>query len=167
MCVGGGGGSNVLDPWEKNCFLPSLTLFSSQAMLYSTTTDLCKTLNNMIEGGDHLSAKERHSRLANKKLCSASRKRWICVTAGEGFRHIYSCIFNYSGYPVSDRLTKRTIPEYGPPFFSHKYFPIHIIIRFRKRTDPRFGTRTTLFQSQIIKGLEKRTSKKKIHTLQL
>ena len=32
-----------------------------------------------------------------------------------------------SGDPVSDRLTKRTIPEYGPPFFSPKYFPIHIM----------------------------------------
>ena len=27
----------------------------------------------------------------------------------------------------------------------------------------RFGTRTTLFQSQIMKGLEKRTIKQKIH----
>ena len=33
----------------------------------------------------------------------------------------------YSGDPVSDRLTKRTIPEYGPPFVSPKYFPIHIM----------------------------------------
>ena len=36
-------------------------------------------------------------------------------------------IFDYSGDPVSDRLTKRTIPEYGPPFFSPKYFSIHIM----------------------------------------
>ena len=36
-------------------------------------------------------------------------------------------VFVYSGDPVSDRLTKRTIPEYGPPFFSPKYFPIHIM----------------------------------------
>ena len=33
----------------------------------------------------------------------------------------------YSGDPVSDRLTKRAIPEYGPPFFSPEYFTIHIM----------------------------------------
>ena len=36
-------------------------------------------------------------------------------------------LLKYSGDPVSDRFTKRTIPEYGPPFFSPKYFPIHIM----------------------------------------
>ena len=29
--------------------------------------------------------------------------------------------------PGMDRLTKRTIPEYRPPFFNPKFFPIHIM----------------------------------------
>ena len=45
----------------------------------------------------------------------------------------------YSGDPVSDGLTKRTIPEYGPPFFSPKYFPIHIMYyQIQKADRPRF-----------------------------
>ena len=31
------------------------------------------------------------------------------------------------GDPVSERLTKRTIPEYGPPLAGPKVFPIHIM----------------------------------------
>ena len=38
-------------------------------------------------------------------------------------------VISYSGDSVSDRLTKRTIPEYRPPFYSPKYFPIHIMYR--------------------------------------
>ena len=41
----------------------------------------------------------------------------------------------YSGDPVSDRLTKRTIPEYEPPFFSPKYFPIHIMYNQIQKAD--------------------------------
>ena len=76
--------------------------------------------------------------------------------------------FTYSGDPVSDRLTKRTIPEYGPPFFSPKYFPAHIMyIRFRKGTDPRFGSRTTLFSPKSQKDPKNGPAKKKITLLQL
>ena len=74
----------------------------------------------------------------------------------------------YSGDPVSDRLTKRTIPEYGPPFFSPKYFPIHIHVMYyqiQKADRPQFGTQTTLFQSQIIIRTKKMDQQKKIiHT---
>ena len=33
----------------------------------------------------------------------------------------------YSRDPVSDRLTKRTITDYGPPSASPDFFPIHIM----------------------------------------
>ena len=74
----------------------------------------------------------------------------------------------YSGDLVSDRLTKRTIPEYGPPFFSPKYFPIHIMYsQIQKADRPAIRDTDPLFQFQIIKGFEKRTSKKKFTLLLL
>ena len=61
----------------------------------------------------------------------------------------------------------RTASQSGPSRNTNHLFSVpnispftKCIIRFKKQTDPRFGTWTTLFQSQIIKGLEKRTSKK-------
>ena len=46
-----------------------------------------------------------------------------------------SRISYYSGDPVSDRFTKRTILEYGPPFFIPKYFSIHILYYHIQRAD--------------------------------
>ena len=70
-------------------------------------------------------------------------------------------------------------PDIGPPhkadlpgiwttFSESIFFPIHIMYNLIQKAD-RFGTRTTLFQSQIIKGLKKRTTprtkKKHSHSL--
>ena len=38
-----------------------------------------------------------------------------------------SFFVKYSGDPILGRLTKRTIPEYGPPLASPKFVPIHIM----------------------------------------
>ena len=57
----------------------------------------------------------------------------------------------------TDRLTKRTVPEYGPPLASPQFFPIHIMYYQIQKAD-RFVTPTTLFQSQIITGHKKRTT---------
>ena len=44
-------------------------------------------------------------------------------------------VLKYSGDPVSDRLTKWTIPEYGPPIFSPKFVPIHIMYYYIQKAN--------------------------------
>ena len=77
----------------------------------------------------------------------------------------YRYIFNYSGDPVLDRLTKRTIPEYGPPFFSPKYFPIHIMYyQIQKADRPAIRDTDHPFSVPNHKRTRKNGPAKKIHT---
>ena len=70
----------------------------------------------------------------------------------------------YSGDPVSDRLTKRTIPEYGPPFFSPKYFPIHIMYyQIQKADRPAIRDTDHPFSVPNHKRTRKTDQQKKIH----
>ena len=41
----------------------------------------------------------------------------------------------YRGDPVADRLTKRTIPEYGPLLSSPNFFSIHIMFYQTQKAD--------------------------------
>ena len=66
---------------------------------------------------------------------------------------------------VSDRLTKRTIPEYGPPFFSPKYFPIHIMYsQIQKADRPAIRDTDHPFSVSNHKRIRKTDQQKKIHT---
>ena len=75
-------------------------------------------------------------------------------------------LYTYSGDPLSDRLTKRTIPEYGPPFFSPKYFPIHIMYyQIHKADWPAIRDTDHLFSVPNHKRTRKTVQQKKIiHT---
>ena len=73
------------------------------------------------------------------------------------------CSLQYSGDPVLDRLTKRTIPEYGPPFFSSKYFPIHIMYyQIQKADRPAIWDTDHPFSVPNHKRTRKKPTNKKI-----
>ena len=68
----------------------------------------------------------------------------------------------YSGDPVSNRLTKWTIPEYGPPFFSPNFFPIYIkYYQIQKADRPAIRDTDHPFSVPNHKILEKQTPKAK------
>ena len=74
----------------------------------------------------------------------------------------------YSGDPVSDRLTKRTIPEYGPTFFRPKYFPIHIMYyQIQKADRPAIRDTDHPFSVPNHKRTRKTDQQKKFTFLQL
>ena len=92
-------------------------------------------------------------------LVRSSRFIWIPVLWDYGH-------YNYTWDPVSDRLTKRTIPEYTPPFFSPKYFPIHIMYyQIQKADRPAIRDTDHTFSVPNHKRTRKTDQQKKSFTL--
>ena len=66
----------------------------------------------------------------------------------------------YSGNPVSDRLTKGTIPKYGPPLASPKFFPIRYY-QIQKGDRPASQDTDHSFSVSNHKKTKKQTTKRK------